>query len=129
MTTIKHSTAPGSPSPHGIISQAPVPGDHIYWVHQRPFNLNKTYVKAGEPGKGGFPPSVPTAEALSVGCSTEDDWDDAEGFKPPLNVRGLRRHHRGGGRGRGPQRRRGGEPGAGFSYSQFGPSHRGQQMY
>ncbi|XP_039996977.1 OTU domain-containing protein 4 isoform X2 [Xiphias gladius] len=123
------SSTTGSPSTHGIIS-----GDggasHVYRVHQKPLHLNKTYIKVGapEPGKGGYLPNISVAEALSVGCSTEDNWDEMEGFKPgTLSFRGQRRSLRGGGRGRGVHRRRGGEAGAGFNHGQFGPSHRGQR--
>lgn len=38
---------------------------------------------------------------MSVGCGTEDDWEDKD-YKPaPLHSRGHRRSYRGGGRWRG----------------------------
>ncbi|XP_040887506.1 OTU domain-containing protein 4 [Toxotes jaculatrix] len=133
MTTMKPSSTPGSPSPYGIISQTTVCGDNntslAYRVHQKTYNPSKTF-------KVGHLLTPPMAEALSVGCSTEDSWEEMEGFRQAnMSIRGSRRNYRGGVRGRGgshdggrggQRRRQGGEAGAGFNFVQFGPSHRGR---
>nr|XP_019968464.1 PREDICTED: RNA-binding protein 33-like [Paralichthys olivaceus] len=137
MTTMKPSSTPGSPLPYGIISKTTVPGDnsapHVYQVHPKQFNPNKMYVKLGvqEPGKAGHLQTMPMTDALSVGCSTEDDWEEREGFKPAtLNPRGSKRIYRGRGRGGGYDGGRGGhrrrQGGEGFNHGQFSPSYRGR---
>ncbi|XP_070786275.1 OTU domain-containing protein 4 [Enoplosus armatus] len=139
MTTMKPTTTPGSPSPYDIISKST--GDNNpprvpYRTHR---NTTNAYVPLGaaEPGQVGYLATVAMADPLlSVACSTEDDWEEQMGYKPPtMNHRGSRRHYRGGGgRGRGGhdpgrgqhRRRQGGEPGPGFNYVQFNSSHRGR---
>ncbi|XP_062239499.1 OTU domain-containing protein 4 [Platichthys flesus] len=137
MTTMKPSSTPGTPSPYGIIPKDTVPGDNnasLYQVHPKQSYYNKPYARLGvkEHGKAGHLQTMPMTEGLSMGCSTEDDWEEREGFKPAnVNPRGSKKIYRGGrGRpggydgGRGGQRRRQG--GEGFNHGQFGPSHRGR---
>lgn len=145
MTTMKTSSTCGSPSPYDIISKATVPGDNIpsrgYRGQQKLHNPTNTYVSLGapEPSQGVYLQTAAMAEPLSVGCSTEDDWEEHMGFKPTtINHRGSRRNHRrgggGGGRGRGGhdpgrgsnRRRHGGEAGAGLSYIQYNSSYQGR---
>ncbi|XP_076581054.1 OTU domain-containing protein 4 [Chaetodon auriga] len=134
MTTMKTGSTSGSPSPYDIMSKTTIPGDSIpsrgYRSHQK---LTNTY-GASESSQVGFLHAGAMAEPLSVGCSTEDDWEEQMGFKPTtLSHRGPRRSHRGGGRGRGGhdpgrganRRRHGGEPGAGL-YVQYNSSYRGR---
>lgn len=139
MTTIKTSSNPGSSLSYDIISKTTIPGDSNpsrgYRV-QKLLNPSNTYVSLGapEPNQMGYLPTVSVSESLSVGCSTEDDWEEP-GFKPPTsNHRGMRRSYRGGGGGgrgrggydpgRGVYRRKYGDTGAG--YMQYNPSHRGR---
>ncbi|XP_035005329.2 LOW QUALITY PROTEIN: OTU domain-containing protein 4 [Hippoglossus stenolepis] len=137
MTTMNPSGTPGTQLPYGIIPKTTVPGDNNathYQVHPKQLYTNKPYAKLGvqEPGKAGHLQTMPMMDGLSMGCSTEDDWEEREGFKPAtLNPRGSKRTYRGGrGRpggydgGRGGNRRRQG--GEGFNHGQFGPSHRGR---
>ncbi|XP_022625364.1 OTU domain-containing protein 4 [Seriola dumerili] len=113
MMTMKPGSSPGSPSPY--ISKTTVSGDNgTYRLHQKPFNPNKHLS------------TMPMVEVLSVGCGTEDEWDEMEGFKPQThNLRGPRRGYRGRGRG-GNRRRQGGEAGPGYNHGPYVPSHRGQ---
>lgn len=123
VATMKPSGSPGLPS--------------LYGAPRHPLNPTKTYAPLGaqEPSpavrQAVHLAAIAMAEPLSVGCSTEDDWEGTEGFKPtPQNLRGQRRSYRGG-RGRGGhdagrhRRRPGGEMGGGFNY-QFSSSHRGR---
>ncbi|XP_045921872.1 OTU domain-containing protein 4 isoform X2 [Micropterus dolomieu] len=138
MTSMKPGSTPGSPLPYDLISKTAVSGDanpsRGYRNHRKPMNPPNQYVPLGapEPSQVSYLSPVGMAEPLlSVGCSTEDDWEEPMGFKrPALNPRGMRRSHRGagaGGRGRGGydqgrganRRRHGGEPGAGLNYVQF----------
>uniref|UniRef100_A0A665TAC2 Uncharacterized protein n=1 Tax=Echeneis naucrates TaxID=173247 RepID=A0A665TAC2_ECHNA len=114
-------------NPGSVKTPVSVPGNnssaHAYRLPQKVFH-SRPYVPQGapEPGKVGHLGSIPVVEGLSVGCSTEDNWEEPE-FK--LNSRGSKRGHRGG-RGRGGNRRRqGGEPGVGY-HAQFVPSYRGR---
>lgn len=141
MTTIKTSSTPGSPLSYDIISKTTIPPDSNpsrgYRVPPKLPNPNNTYISLGapEPNPMGYLSTVSMSEPLSVGCSTEDDWEEP-GFKPPTsNHRGMRRGYRrgGGGRGRGGYdlergvyRRKYGETGAGSGYFQYNPSHRGR---
>nr|XP_043873661.1 OTU domain-containing protein 4 [Solea senegalensis] len=120
MTTMKPNSSPaGSPSHFAVVSTVAAPGD-VYHVHPKHYGAKRT---------GHASPSV-ISESLSVGCSTEDTWEESEGFKPStLNNRGHRRFFRGArGRGgayeggRGGHRRRG----EGFNHGQFGSSYRGR---
>ncbi|XP_074480416.1 OTU domain-containing protein 4 [Sebastes fasciatus] len=139
MTTMNPGGSPGSPLAYDITSKTPVPGDNSpsrgYRGRRKPPHpTNNTYVPLGPAELPGYLATAAMAESLSVGCSTEDDWDEASaGFKPTtLNYRGPRRNYRGRGRvghdpGRGANRRRqGGEAGASFNYVQFSSSHRGR---
>ncbi|KAK9525070.1 hypothetical protein VZT92_017413 [Zoarces viviparus] len=126
-----------SPSPYDVISKTTVSADNNnpsrgYRGYRRPpphhhHHPTNAYVQLGPPE----PNQVAYLESLSVGCSTEDDWDEVVGFKPTtLNHRGSRKTPRGG-RGRGgydpvrggPRRRYGGDD---LNYIQFSPSHRGR---
>ncbi|XP_076019212.1 OTU domain-containing protein 4 [Genypterus blacodes] len=95
--------------------------------------------KALVPGGGGdcssqgFRQTMAVTTPHSIGCGTEEDWDESEGFKATNSThRGSRRPYRGRGRssysrGRGQNRRRpGGEEGAGFSHSQYNAGHQGR---
>ncbi|XP_071315603.1 OTU domain-containing protein 4 isoform X2 [Trachinotus anak] len=124
MMTMKPSSTPGSP--YSVISKTTVSSDNTYRLHPKSFNPNKPYVAVGapEPGKMGH---LPMTEALSVGCSTEDDWEEVEGFKPPTqSFRGSRRGYRGGRWRGGNRRRQGGEAGVGVNHGPYVSSHRGR---
>ncbi|KAG7233360.1 hypothetical protein INR49_007089 [Caranx melampygus] len=132
MVTMKPSnSSPGSPLPYSVVSKVTVSGDNnTYRLHQKSFSSNKQFVPLGapEPRGGGHLSTVAMTEVLSVGCSTEDDWQEMEGFKPPIpSHRGSRRPFRGRGRG-GSRRRPGGDAGMGYNHgnhAQFVSSHRG----
>ncbi|KAM9335206.1 OTU domain-containing protein 4 [Symphorus nematophorus] len=128
---------------YDIISKTTVSGDNNpssrgYRGHQKPLHPTNPYnvtLGAPESSQVGFLSNVAMEAPLSIGCSTEDDWEEPMGFKPPTsNYRGQRRNRGGGGGGRGrgghepgrggPRRRHGGEPGAG--YGQYSSSHRGR---
>ncbi|XP_027143343.1 OTU domain-containing protein 4 [Larimichthys crocea] len=149
MTTVKTSSTPASPSPYDIISKTTIPSDNNpsrgHRGHQKPHHHpTNTYVPLGasETSQVSYLTTFGMAEGLSVGCSTEDDWEEQAGFKPTtLTHRGTKRNYRGGGGGgggggrgsrghdpgRGSHRRRyEGEPGAGFRYVQYSSSHRGR---
>ncbi|TDG99406.1 hypothetical protein EPR50_G00194020 [Perca flavescens] len=138
MATMKPGSAPASPTPYDLISKttvAVVHGDNSnpcrsYRGHRKPLVHANAYVPLGAPE--GYLATV--ADSLSVGCSTEDNWEEAPGLRPPtFNPRGTRKVYRGG-RGRGGhdslrgahRRRQGGEAGAGLNYVQFNASHRGR---
>nr|XP_020442306.1 OTU domain-containing protein 4 [Monopterus albus] len=136
VTTLRPSSGSG---PRDIISKATNSGDNIparSYRPRKPFMHNfKTFVKPGalEPGQGGYLPPPIMPEPLSVGCSTEDYWEDTEGFKhTTLNFRGPRKTYRGGGRGGhdggrgGYRRRQGGDAGAVYKPGPYGPSHGGR---
>ncbi|XP_073331084.1 OTU domain-containing protein 4 [Pagrus major] len=146
MTTMKTSSTPGSPLSYDIISKTTFPSDNNptrgYRGHQKLLPSNKMVsLGAPEPGHAGYLSTAAMAEPLSVGCSTEDDWDEQPGYKPPpQSHRGQRRNHRGGGGGggggrgrggndpgRGPYRRRNGaDAGGGYGYVQYNSSYRGR---
>lgn len=146
MTTMKTGSTPGSPIPYDIIPKTTFPGDNNptrgYRGHQKLLPPNKMVsLGALEPGQVSYLSSAAMAEPLSVGCSTEDDWDEQPGYKPPpQSQRGQRRNPRGGGggggggRGRGGsdpgrasyRRRYGGDAGGGYGYIQYNSSHRGR---
>ncbi|XP_042337136.1 uncharacterized protein LOC121937912 [Plectropomus leopardus] len=139
MATMKPNSSPGSPLPYDMISKTTVSVDNSltrgYRGHQKPLNPPNTYfpLRQPEPGQASYLTTVGPTESLSVGCSTEDEW---EGIKPAtLNHRGSRRSYRGGGGGRGRgghdpwrggHRRRGGDAAMGINYVQFSSSHRGR---
>lgn len=144
--SMKPGSTPGSPLPYDLISKTAVSGDanpsRGYRNHRKPMNPPNQYVPLGspEPSQVSYLSPVGMAEPLlSVGCSTEDDWEEPMGFKPPaLNPRGMRRSHRGaGGRGRGGydqgrganRRRDGGEPGVGPNYVQFNRGRGRERRY
>ncbi|KAM8747425.1 OTU domain-containing protein 4 isoform 1-T1 [Acanthopagrus schlegelii] len=143
MTTMKTGSTPGSPIPYDIIPKTTFPGDNNptrgYRGPQKLLPPNKMVsLGALEPGQVSYLSSAAMAEPLSVGCSTEDDWDEQPGYKPPpQSQRGQRRNPRGGGgggRGRGGsdpgrasyRRRYGGDAGGGYGYIQYNSSHRGR---
>lgn len=91
------------------------------------------HIGGGDSSSAVFGQTIATATPHSVGCGTEDDWDESEGFKSTNSThRGVRRPYRGRGksgysRGRGPNRRRpGGEGGAGFNHSQYNATYQGR---
>lgn len=117
--------------PHDTVSKSTVSIDNSPSHAYRP--TRKPYVKPGapEPSQGSYLHPISIAEGLSVGCSTEDDWEEKEVFNQPILIhRGPRRGNRGGrGRGghdvRGQQRRRQ-EVGTRFIHNQYGHPHGGQ---
>ncbi|KAM7366578.1 hypothetical protein PAMP_016010 [Pampus punctatissimus] len=128
MTTMKTpSSTHGSPGHYDLMPKRSVIHSdnnppHMYRSHHKSTNHSKPYT----PPEAGFLTTVAMAEPLSVGCNTEDVWEESEGFKPPTSHhRGSRRSYRGGGggRGRGYRRRQVGEAGEGL---QFSSSHRGR---
>uniref|UniRef100_A0A3Q3LAJ3 ubiquitinyl hydrolase 1 n=1 Tax=Mastacembelus armatus TaxID=205130 RepID=A0A3Q3LAJ3_9TELE len=138
MTTVMPSCTPGS---HDIISTATVPGDNNlsqgFRSSRKPFiPTTKAFIKMGaDSSRVGYLQGMALAEPMSVGCSTEDDWEETEAFKhPPQNFRGPRKIYRGPGRGRGGhdggrggnRRRHVGEAGSGFNHGLHGSSHRGR---
>ncbi|XP_060887641.1 OTU domain-containing protein 4 [Labrus mixtus] len=146
MTTMKPSSTPGHPVPYEFFSATATPTNNNnnsspsygYRNYPKPLNpTNNAYVPLGAPehGQVDYLANVTMAEGSSVGCSTEDDWDEQAGFKQ-MNYRGPRRYQRGGGGGRGRgshdpgrganRRRYGPDGGAGFGYVQFNSSHRGR---
>nr|XP_054603330.1 OTU domain-containing protein 4 isoform X2 [Nothobranchius furzeri] len=117
--TMKAGSIPGSPS-------------NFRGPRKQQHPSSKTYVPPGapDPSQLGYPATAAMAEQLSVACSTEDDWE-AEGFTMSYSGRKPYRGRGGRGRGgydagRGAQRRRHGEVGAGLNYVQFNSSHRGR---
>ncbi|XP_074518247.1 OTU domain-containing protein 4 [Halichoeres trimaculatus] len=125
-TTMKPLSTPGSLASYETISTASTPPNN---------NLSygyRSYAKPQNPANTGYELNqmdylMPMSMTESVGCSTEDDWDEQSGFR-----RGPRRYPRGRGRGsydpgRGMTRRRhgGAESGTGFSV-QFYSSNRGR---
>ncbi|KAK2863281.1 hypothetical protein Q5P01_002814 [Channa striata] len=119
MTSVKPNNTPGS---HDIGPNATVPVDNSRYRGPR-----KQFHKMGvPPDQVGFVPHGVMPEGLSVGCSTEDDWEEMEGSNhQTLNPRGLtRKSYRGRGRGghdggRGAQRRR---QGGVYNHSSYGHS-------
>ncbi|XP_072231976.1 OTU domain-containing protein 4 [Leuresthes tenuis] len=115
--TMKPGSSPGSPS--------------SYRGHRKQFNSTKPYVPLGpEASHVGYPPPFTMGEPMSVACSTEDDFEEMEGFRQPaMNHMGQRKSYRGrggGGRGRGghdagrgAQRRRHGDAGEGLNSVPF----------
>lgn len=135
-TTMNPTSTPGSPLSYDIICKTPSLADnnfsHGYRGHQKMLGPASTYSSAGtsEAGQVGY--LAPMAE--SVGCSTEEDWEEKD-FKPaPTQYRGPRRTFRSGGRwrgshdsGRGANRRRhGGDAGVGMNYFHHSPAPRGR---
>lgn len=132
-----NSTA-GSPLSYDIISKTQFLADnnlsHGYHGHQKMLSPINTYSPPGtsETGQVGYPASM--GEPMSVGCSTEEDWEEKD-FKPaPSHYRGPRRTFRGGGRwrgsydsGRGANRRRhGSDAGVGMNFFHYSYSPRGR---
>lgn len=132
------SSTPVSPPSYDIISKTPALADnnlaHGYRGHQKLLSPANAYSSLGAPEAGPVGYLAPLAEPMSVGCSTEEDWEEKD-FKPaPSHSRGPRRLYRGGGRwrgghdsGRGANRRRhGGEAGVGISSFYYNNSPRGR---
>lgn len=111
---------PGSPVLYNFISKTTVPDNnpsHSYRSHHNPANHNTAFTSLGRP------------EALSVSCSTEDDWDEPEDFRQPApNYRAPRKSYRGRGRGSG-RRRHGGESGPRFTNPQYAYRPRPRTYY
>lgn len=133
---MKTGSNPGCPLPD-IISKTTGPVDNkqfrSYRGHQKVLINTSTFSSLGAPERGqGCLAAM--AEPSSVGCNTEDNWEEEVEFrKSPSHHRGSRRNYRGGFRGRGHdsgrgtnRRRQGGDAGAGISYSQYGSSYRGR---
>ncbi|XP_068612145.1 OTU domain-containing protein 4 [Brachionichthys hirsutus] len=135
MTTMKPSGIPGSPSSYDFVSKAAASVEvaaHGYHGHHNP-NAYASRGGAPEPSQGGSLSNM--AESLSVGCSTEEDWEEQTGFKPAtFNPRGARRIYRAAARGRGSydpgrgahRRRYAGDMGAGYNFVQYNSSYRGR---
>lgn len=132
------NSTPGSPLSYDIISKTPALADnnlsHGYRAHQKMLGPANAYSSPGtsETGQVGYLASM--AEPMSVGCSTEEDWEEKD-FKPATpHYRGPRRTFRAGGRwrgshdsGRGANRRRqAGDAGVGMNYLHYNPSARGR---
>lgn len=138
MTTVKSSSTPGSPLRHDLLPKTTVGSSapRGYQGHQQlllhPPNTY-TSLEAPEHSLVGHPPTA--APPTSVGCNTNDDWEEeAQGKRTRVNHRGTRRAYRGGGRWRGssdPDRRSNrkrceGDAGPAQSYSLCNSSHRGR---
>lgn len=124
MTTMKPSSIPGS---HDLVSKSaasvdnpPIPSpSHVYRGTRKPYVNAVPYLQP-----------ISVADGLSVGCSTEDDWEE-EAFNPPnMSHRGPRRGRGGRGRGgyheRDRQQRRRQEPGTRFIHNQYNHPQGGQ---
>lgn len=137
-TTMKPSGTPGSPVPYDNISKTTVTGDRNssrgYRGQRKLVKPTNPYATLGAPEPGQLGCLSTMAEPMSVGCNTEDDWEEEMEFKPTtLSHRGPRRNFRGVGRwrgshdpGRGANRRRHGDAGAGFGFLQHNSSYRGR---
>ncbi|KAM6960416.1 OTU domain-containing protein 4 [Tautogolabrus adspersus] len=136
MTTMKPSSTPGTSLPYEFMSTTATPTNnnpsYSYRNYPKPLNPTNTYVPLGAPEPSRVDYLANVAMAESVGCNTEDDWDEQTALKQ-MHYRGPRRYQRGGrGRGnhdpgRGANRRRyGADGGPGFNYVQFNSSHRGR---
>ncbi|XP_034532067.1 OTU domain-containing protein 4 isoform X2 [Notolabrus celidotus] len=127
-------------APYEILSTTPAPPhnnpSYGYRGYTKPPIPTNTYVPLGAPEPPGhvdYLPAFAMAGNMSVGCNTEDDWDEQTAHKQ-TNYRGPRRYQRGGrGRGgydpgRGANRRRhgGGDSGTGYNNMQFYPTMRGR---
>ncbi|XP_034020327.1 OTU domain-containing protein 4 isoform X3 [Thalassophryne amazonica] len=135
MTTLsKSSNTPVLPAMYDVIAKpaGPSDGSHTsrpYRGQRKLANPSKAFVPVvTEGGQVGFM----ATDSLSVGCSTEDNWDESEGFSS--NQRGSRKNSGRGGRGRGSFHRgsrglyrgRQGDTGGGFGYVQFNATQRGR---
>lgn len=129
------NSTPGSPLSYDI-SQTPALADnnrsHGYRGHPKMVSAANNYSSPGtsETGQVGYLSSM--AEPMSVGCSTEEDWEEKD-FKPAPSHYRPRKTYRGGGRwrgshdsGRGANRRRQGDMGDGMNYFHYSPSPRGR---
>lgn len=132
-TTMNPNNTPGSPLSYDIISKTAAHADnsycHGYRGQQKILSPAGTYSSQGAPETGQVGYLATVAEPVSVGCSTEEDWE--KDFKlAPLHFRGPRKIHRGGGRWRGSyerggnRRRPGGDAGVGMTVFPFSPSPR-----
>lgn len=137
MTTIKNSCSPASPLCYDISkTDILVDSSHSrgYQGHQKVLRSTNTYASVGvtEPSQVGYLSSV--AQPMSVGCNTNEDWEEETEVKPRINHRGTRRNQRGGGRWRGNhdssrganRRRHEGDAGTGLTYTQYHSSYRGR---
>lgn len=133
------NSTPGSPLPYDIMSKTPALADnnlsHGYRGHQKMLVPANTYPSLGTSEAGQVAYLASMVEPMSVGCSTEEDWEEKD-FKPaPTHYRGPRRTFRVGGRwrgshdsGRGANRRRhgGGDAVVGMNFYHFSPAPRGR---
>lgn len=145
MTTVKSSSTPGSPLRHDLLPKTTIGNSAPRGYQGHPQLLlhpPNTYTLLGGPEHSlvgpehslvGYPPTA--APPTSVGCNTNDDWEEeAQGKHTRMNHRGARRGYRGGGRWRGsydPDRRSNrkrceGDAGPVQSYSLYNSSHRGR---
>lgn len=137
MTTVKSSSTPGSPLRHDLLSKTAIDNGapRGYQGHQQLLHPPNAYTSLGgpEPSLMGYPPAV--VAPTSVGCNTNDDWEEeTQGKHTRMNHRGARRGYRGGGRWRGsydPDRRSNrkrceGDAGPVPSYTHYNSSHRGR---
>lgn len=135
-TTMNPNSTPGSPLSYDIISKTTALADNNpsqgYRGHQKLLSPSSTYPSPPETGQVSY--LAVMAEPMSVGCSTEDAFEEKDFKLAPLHYRGSRRGYRGGGRwrgshdsGRGANRRRpGGDVGVGMNFFQFNASPRGR---
>lgn len=137
-TTMNPNSTSSSPLSYDIISKTAALADNnpsqVYHGHQKMLSPSSTYPSPGtqEPAQVGYLAMM--AEPMSVGCSTEDTWEEKDFKLASFHYRGARRSYRGGGRwrgshdsGRGANRRRqGGDAGVGRTFSQYSPSPRGR---
>ncbi|CAF92704.1 unnamed protein product, partial [Tetraodon nigroviridis] len=107
---------------------------HGYRGHQEMLSAANAYSLPGasETAQVGFLASM--AEPMSIGCSTEEDWEEKDSKPAPSHYRGPRRSFRGGGRwrgshdsGRGANRRRqASDPAVGMNFFHYSYSPRGR---
>ncbi|KAI3376055.1 hypothetical protein L3Q82_016584 [Scortum barcoo] len=130
MATMKSSSTPGSQSPYDRNSKMTIAGDnnpppHILRGPRQPLNPAGTYISL-DPVQVSYLPGVSMPEGLSVGCNTEEGWEEPMGFKPATsNHRGAGKYRGGRGvRGRGHDPGRGAQRGGGMEESSCSWSYR-----
>lgn len=136
-TTMNPNSTPGSPLSYDIISKTAALADNNpsqgYRGHQKLLSPSNTYSSPPETGQVSYVAVM--AEPMSVGCSTEDTFEEKDFKLAPMHYRGPRRGYRGGGRwrgnhdsGRGANRRRpGGDVGVGMNFFQYNARGRGRE--
>lgn len=99
------NSSPGSPLSYEVISKTAALAEgnlaHGYRGQQETPGAASAYSSPGasEMGQVGYLASM--AEPISVGCGTEEDWEEKDSKAAPSHYRGPRRSFRGGGRWRG----------------------------